>query len=399
MALSPSLSRWAPHERRGKKRGHFAQPGSPARSPIRHDRSAPRGSAESEPADGRTREVGIAAARQRRPGAVMQQAGSEQEQAAVVEPQLAATPATEAARALVVDGAARVCGVLNESLCDRLRAEIDAQLASAVETGADRANAAGFAPVRTPDRRWDMYQSPATAAVGEALQVLLSGTLGDIFRDLFDGDDDAPLVELSALITDLGAAAQPIHQDTDMDVQTWTAFVALQDIDCTMGPTLMLPGERCHPPTVLYAGPFGLLNVPLNLRLFMLRLLVGTGTHTAAAHRLFEDEDTKDAFLAGRERQLAVLRRGDVAIMDSRLLHAGGANTSPRRRVLFYVTLRHPNCKVYQIGSGSKLAEVDLSLRDFPVSSKSTTNQLFHRIFKSSTCASTVKAFAGYSHR
>ena len=56
----------------------------------------------------------------------MQQAGSEQEQAAVVEPQLAATPATEAARALVVDGAARVCGVLNESLCDRLRAEIDA---------------------------------------------------------------------------------------------------------------------------------------------------------------------------------------------------------------------------------------------------------------------------------
>ena len=214
-----------------------------------------RGSAaECEPADGRTREVGIAAARQRRPGAVMQQAGSEQEQAAVVEPQLAATPATEAARALVVDGAARVCGVLNESLCDRLRAEIDAQLASAVETGADRANAAGFAPVRTPDRRWDMYQSPATAAVGEALQVLLSGTLGDIFRDLFDGDDDAPLVELSALITDLGAAAQPIHQDTDMDVQTWTAFVALQDIDCTMGPTLMLPGERCHPPTVLYSA-------------------------------------------------------------------------------------------------------------------------------------------------
>lgn len=31
---------------------------------------------------------------------------------------------------------------------------------------------------------------------------------------------------------------------------------------------------------------------------------------------------------------------GDVALFDSRLLHCGGANVSPRRRILFYVSFR-----------------------------------------------------------
>ena len=36
--------------------------------------------------------------------------------------------------------------------------------------------------------------------------------------------------------------------------------------------------------------------------------------------------------------QVSGLKKGDVAIFDSRILHAGGANVSSQRRVLLYFT-------------------------------------------------------------
>jgi hypothetical protein len=36
--------------------------------------------------------------------------------------------------------------------------------------------------------------------------------------------------------------------------------------------------------------------------------------------------------------QMSALKKGDVAIFDSRILHAGGASVSDQRRVLFYFT-------------------------------------------------------------
>ena len=59
---------------------------------------------------------------------------------------------------------------------------------------------------------------------------------------------DAVLYELAALISDPGAPAQPFHPDTpfldEQGVAVLTAFVALQPIDETMGPTRFLPASH-----------------------------------------------------------------------------------------------------------------------------------------------------------
>ncbi len=211
-----------------------------------------------------------------------------------------------------VAAAARHLSCWPEQVCDGLRAEINSRLDTAIATGSDRPP--NFALVRTPGHRWDMYLPDSCSPVAAALQELLGGSLGNVFRSTFDGRVDAPVVELSALVSDSGAVCQPLHQDTTMEVQTYTAFVALQDIDERMGPTLLLPGS-----------------------------------HTEIAHRLFDHPTTKDEFISEREVKLGTMTQGDVVIMDSRCIHAGGANSSDRRRVLFYFTMRHPLCNAHQV--------------------------------------------------
>ena len=225
---------------------------------------------------------------------------------------LPSTAVEEAAAVLLRDGCVRCTGLLSPQVCDALWQEIDSRLAAAIQTGTTRPP--NFALVRTPGHRWDMYLPADCAPVAAALRELLGGALGNVFRLTFDGCVDAPVVELSALVSDRGAACQPLHQDTTMEVQTYTAFVALQDIDESMGPTVLLPG-----------------------------------THNEVAHRRFDHPATKDDFVSECDVKLATMKQGDVVIMDSRCIHAGGANSSNARRVLFYVTVRHPLCYAYQV--------------------------------------------------
>jgi ectoine hydroxylase-related dioxygenase (phytanoyl-CoA dioxygenase family) len=60
--------------------------------------------------------------------------------------------------------------------------------------------------------------------------------------------------------------------------------------------------------------------------------------NTRECHKKFQ-EHGRD-FVETREVKAAVLKKGDLAILDARCLHAGGANVSTERRVLFYFTLR-----------------------------------------------------------
>lgn len=46
-----------------------------------------------------------------------------------------------------------------------------------------------------------------------------------------------------------------------------------------------------------------------------------------------------DSALLDRPHTLSLLTSGSAALYDSRLLHCGGANRSPRTRVLFYFTM------------------------------------------------------------
>ena len=126
------------------------------------------------------------------------------------------------------------------------------------------------------------------------------------------------LWELAALVSEPGAGPQATHADTvwDADPCLYTAFVALQDVSETMGPTRFFPG-----------------------------------THGSAdAQDIVDDEDEGPGYLGGRESRVALLDAGAAALYDGRLLHCGGPNGG-ETRVLFYVTFRHPDADADDLGN------------------------------------------------
>ena len=84
-------------------------------------------------------------------------------------------------------------------------------------------------------------------------------------------------------------------------------FVALQDIDDTMGHTIFYPR-----------------------------------THTPETHLMWNAAQKKassPAFIKNLKSVQSSLKKGDVSIFDSRLLHCGDSNDSEERRLLFYFTV------------------------------------------------------------
>ena len=245
--------------------------------------------------------------------------------------------------ALEADGVVHVTSSITSGMATSLIDSIDDSLEAALrqthsepEFGTEWQT--HFGNVLSRAHRHDLKLSPADKRVRVALAALLE-TFEPAITNRLGGD--AQLYELGALISEPGASCQPVHPDTpiaegkgtDEGPTVLTAFCALQDIDTAMGPTLFLPA-----------------------------------THTAAAHSAFftydnfelafgdsaadedEEEETEEARTArvaaeleARQQQLAswptwraILRTGDVSLFDSRCLHAGEANISPRRRILFY---------------------------------------------------------------
>jgi ectoine hydroxylase-related dioxygenase (phytanoyl-CoA dioxygenase family) len=155
---------------------------------------------------------------------------------------------------------------------------------------------------------------------------------------VFNEHVTACLHEFSTMTSDPGSPRQPIHPDNSWTPTPvlYTAFVALQDIDDEMGPTLFLPG-----------------------------------TNTKEAHQQFfhEDSQVRTEFCKRVEYCTSSLKKGDVQIMDSRVLHAGLDNRSQdRRRTLFYFTIRNPRCNPRDfvgVPSGSMYSDVRIDLEDF----------------------------------
>ena len=204
------------------------------------------------------------------------------------------------------EGMLRVNGVVSLETCARLREQLDGQLDEA------RTVQGGFVPA---ERRWDVFLPVDESILGVLAEAI--GKLRPLIDQLFA--PDAALCELSALITDGGSPRQGLHYDTGMEADApllMTCFVALQDISEEMGGTVMLP-RTAH----------------------------------AAAHQQLAQVDEEQlgdmrgaAATVGALKDLPVVRcaigAGDVVLMDSRLLHCGGANTSAAsRRRLFYFTV------------------------------------------------------------
>ena len=123
------------------------------------------------------------------------------------------------------------------------------------------------------------------------------------------------LVDLSCMISEAGCEGQPLHADSSMERVKYTVFVALQEVTEGMGPTFLCPE-----------------------------------THVAECHEALE---AMKGMQLGHEEMLrrfgalpALCDCGDLYIMNSQLLHCGGAQRSGqeggRRRRLLYVTWHMP---------------------------------------------------------
>jgi hypothetical protein len=231
------------------------------------------------------------------------------------------TAAQTAARALYFsrilkdEGVVRINNVFSKELAAECLQTINADLLQPASTK-DEADSAGFGNVFSRNCRYDMYLRPV-GVYQQALEAVLNrdSVTGQLFahHQLSSSASEAGGVfhEFSALVCDPGAASQPIHPDASYspNAPLWTVFCALQDVEVQMGPTIFLPA-----------------------------------THKEAVHADLSSIDTnaKDRMLSGAEYRRSVLRAGDVAIMDARTLHFGSANTSDKRRVLLYFTIRNP---------------------------------------------------------
>lgn len=224
-------------------------------------------------------------------------------------------------REFTESGLVWIKSALSDKICDALCRAIDEDLAEALRN--DKTDALDN-NVKSPNARFCMKLRIERPEVSEALHALFGNeAMSNVLFGAVN-DRDPELYELSVIVSDPGSKQQQFHADTSdtyrarmedkdetVDVESTailcTVFVAVQDIDSTMGPTMMYPR-----------------------------------THTDAFHRTYfgtnSSATTQLECLREQEKMSLTLRRGDVVLMNSQLLHCGGANTSTRRRRLLCIS-------------------------------------------------------------
>ena len=134
--------------------------------------------------------------------------------------------------------------------------------------------------------------------------------LSGLFGELCDGNA-SQMYDFCALRTEPGAARQVVHCDTPhQDIPgLFCAFIALQDVTFEMGGTLFIPK-----------------------------------THTkTAARKQFDNNNERETMLRQAKSQYTMLKAGDAAVFDMRILHAGLANLKDggSQRFLMAITFRN----------------------------------------------------------
>ena len=233
--------------------------------------------------------------------------------------ELSVDPMTPPARTLQQRGVVRVNQGVSQEAALQLQKHIDRALETALEEiAAFRVpRAFRFANVLEKQNRWDLLlpfepNQEESHAVMRVLDELLGPgrPIGSVFEECLG--PNAILYELACLISDPGSKRQEIHpdilisddhDDSNNGMPLIACFVSLQQVDATMGPTLYIPD-----------------------------------TVTAMHHTRINNPNLADDMLASIPSVISTLGPGDCSLYDPRVLHAGGANQSDRRRRLFYVT-------------------------------------------------------------
>ena len=227
-------------------------------------------------------------------------------------PHIAPWPEASAA-ALRDDGCILVRDTLSPPTVAALRAHCESELADGLAKVASGAGAEHqyFGTILARSDRHDLklalspVVSTALAEVLTSIAPLVRGAfLNHVEPTECDTHEEPVLAELGAIRSTQGAPRQPLHSDTrraDAPVLL-TAFVALQDVEESMGPTTFLPGSH----------------------------------RDERAHAALGHAGQKAEFLRSCPSRLGVMPAGACTLYDSRLLHAGGANSDTRGRWLFY---------------------------------------------------------------
>ena len=192
--------------------------------------------------------------------------------------------------------------------CEALRTLV---LRTIDESGDEPAlDPATFGAIKAPHLRWDVKLrcDDVTRSVLNPVVERLIAELTPVLTAR------AELFELSCVVSAPGAKQQPLHSDTqasrggDEVALVLTTFVALQDVTLAMGPTTFYSGM--HAPCAARSTYFDFAS----------------------------STEQKLEVLRSRAKQSMTLSQGEMVVMDSRLLHGGGANRSALRRALLCVS-------------------------------------------------------------
>lgn len=233
--------------------------------------------------------------------------------------------AKEYSKLLASDGVVRIENVLPPGLADDMKqylVDLRARATADVESGVVGNTQQRFADVLLNQNRCDLKIPLGPDPVNRALRHLLTETvirpiLEEVYESYGGTGKDATLWELNCFMSNGGARRQLVHADSvahtlGKEPVMLTCFVALQDVDDSMGPTTWMKG-----------------------------------THTEEAHGLFYEgsDATKNELLRTSEKLSGTLSRGSCAIFDPRTLHCAGGNMCPdpsNTRALFYVSFKNP---------------------------------------------------------
>lgn len=270
-------------------------------------------------------------------------------------------------KVLETDGLVRIDNVMDVTIADTLRdylIDLRSRATQAVEDGTIQDSQQRFADVLLNRNRCDLKVPLGPPQVNKAVLDVLHGDGNNIaddgghhrpsmVRSVIEGVFDyyggrgqyASLWELNCFMSTAGARRQLVHADNvclepvrglhdDTDGNNnnnvgkepilLTCFIALQDIDSTMGPTIWMPG-----------------------------------THTIDAHNRFfetgrDESSTRTDTFSPKNTLLATSRavmgapipKGSCIIFDPRVLHCAGENccySDPQKtRALFYMSFKNP---------------------------------------------------------
>lgn len=224
-------------------------------------------------------------------------------------------------------GVVRIDNAITPETADALREFVDAERAeaSAEVAAGQRELKTRFANLVLLENRCDLLL-PLHGPPVNALQEMLGAesVLGNFLEELVGRD--ATFNELACLISEPGSKQQPIHPDTHYTPipPLYACFVALQDVDVDMGPTVYLPGTHTKEEhTAFYGGD------------------LTQGRDTTGQRNPIQEE-----YLKSKTVKLGLLKKGDCAIYNQQVLHCGSANESPDRvRRQFYISVRDNNVK------------------------------------------------------